>query len=650
MTRFAIGIYGALVVAVAAPGFAQGWFANGQSATLMLSGAGFNNTGGALTFNHPTGVASDGTHFLLCDRFNNRVLIWNSLPTAWNSAPSLALGQPGLTTNDPGTGKGQLNWPGNVSVSSGGVVAVADTENDRILLWKTFPTSNGQAADISLYLPGYTQPGKNRLEWPWGVWTDGTRLAAVATQGSTLLFWNTLPTTDNQTPDYRISLSTFGTPRNISTDGSTYFFVGDHNSKVLGDGPGTFFWNSYPTTTDQPYEFFFNEWLKGTKTPEGKLVAGGLQNIYVWNTMPTSAADLPSYSMVNSYYKNGDGPDVVCAGGRVYVNNYNGNNVHVYSGTPSSATDQPAFALGSASVSANTLDQINYIQNPVLATDGTRLLATSDFDRALWIWKTMPSQSGTAPDVRMSLQTNDLSPWDNALYNGTLVLAGKRSVGIWNSLPLNGEAPTRVLRDQIGSAVFSELKGAALDGQFMYLADRPSTIYVWNGIPTTASENPVRTITLPTSQVNHLHSDGTYLCAAMQGNPPTVYIYRVADIAAQANPQPWKTIASDPALRLNLPSEAITFNGSLAIANTSNNSVLMWKNIADAPDPTKCTVLGQSSVSGIDPAIGQNRLFMPSSMAADSTGLWVGELKFSSRILRFASDQTSAVREWGRFR
>ena len=28
-----------------------------------------------------------------------------------------------------------LNWPGNVSVSTNGIVAVTDTENNRILLW-----------------------------------------------------------------------------------------------------------------------------------------------------------------------------------------------------------------------------------------------------------------------------------------------------------------------------------------------------------------------------------------------------------------------------------------------------------------------------------------------------------------------------------
>ena len=55
-------------------------FVTGQEADLMLSGVDFNSAGGPLLFNHPTGIASDGTRFVLCDRFNNRILIWTTLP------------------------------------------------------------------------------------------------------------------------------------------------------------------------------------------------------------------------------------------------------------------------------------------------------------------------------------------------------------------------------------------------------------------------------------------------------------------------------------------------------------------------------------------------------------------------------------------
>lgn len=366
-------------------------FLTGQEADLMLSGVDFNCTGGPLLFNHPTGIASDGRRFLLCDRFNNRILIWNTLPDRWDTPPDLVLGQDNLLSNNPGTGKSGLNWPGNVSVSAGGVVAVADTENDRILIWKSFPVQNAQPADVTISFRAMWRPGSTpRYEWPWGIWTDGRRLAAVATGGSSLLFWNSLPSNDDLPPDYVIRLPQFGTPRNISTDGATYFFVGDHNAQVGNNQPSTYFWNSYPTQPDQPFDFYRPEWVKGTRLPGGQLVAGGFSSVYLWNRMPTASGVEPDLTVRYPSYANGDGPDVLFAGGRLYVNNYNGNNVHVYNTIPTQSSQRPDFALGSPSVDYNTLEGMNYIQNPVVAVEGDRLVVSSDFERKLWIWTALP--------------------------------------------------------------------------------------------------------------------------------------------------------------------------------------------------------------------------------------------------------------------
>ncbi|MEQ1853185.1 MAG: hypothetical protein ABMA01_16525, partial [Chthoniobacteraceae bacterium] len=184
----------------AAPGAKPGAFVTGQDADLMLGGFGFNNSGGALHFNHPSGLATDGKALLMTDRWNNRVLIWKSAPDK-NTPPDLVLGQADFTQNDSGTGRHQMNWPGNVAITPDGTrVAVTDTDNDRILIWKSFPTTSGQAADLVLDLeqlsrgneqqprpePGAGRPrfgGGMRFGWPWGVWTDGKKLAVVATHG-----------------------------------------------------------------------------------------------------------------------------------------------------------------------------------------------------------------------------------------------------------------------------------------------------------------------------------------------------------------------------------------------------------------------------------------------------------------------------------
>lgn len=140
---------------------AQSWFTTNQDAELMISGVDFNNSGGSLLFNHPSGLATDGSNLIMCDRFNNRVLIWNTAPVDWNIPPDIVLGQNNFITNNPGTSKSNLNWPGNASVGQNGKLAVADTYNHRILLWNSFPTVNGQTADISINLPAITPDRKS---------------------------------------------------------------------------------------------------------------------------------------------------------------------------------------------------------------------------------------------------------------------------------------------------------------------------------------------------------------------------------------------------------------------------------------------------------------------------------------------------------
>lgn len=616
----------------------QNWFTTGQSADLMISGAGFNDCVGPLVFNHPSGLASNGSNLLLCDRFNNRVLIWKNAPDHWNQEPDLVLGQPDFKSNNPGRGLHQLNWPGNISTGYQ-VIALADTENDRILLWKSFPKYNGAPADLELSLPALTPKGSpKQYEWPWGVWTDGQRLAVVATTGAAILFWNTLPTQAAQTPDYTISLQDFGTPRNISTDGKSFFFVGDHNAKVTGK-PGTFFWYAYPTQSNQNYDYYQDEWIKGIQTANGNFICGGILSYYSYTTIPSINNAQANLNFQFPYYKNGDGPDVVEANGRIYINNYNGNNLLVYNRTPTSSIEPPDWALGSYNVNVNTLDSFGYIQNPNLTSDGSRLIVTSDFDRAIYIYDQIPSQSGILPDHKYSMISYDGFCWDNALFGNQFITVGVQKICIWNELATLHQKPDRIIQKNIGTANFTDLRGVAMDADFFSIADRNGKIWIWKGLPKTLSENPFLTLDFPGFQFNQMHSDGTYLIVCSENPPSQVLIFKVSELKNGIT-TPWKQIGSSQSNRLNLVSSAISFNGSLAIANRGLHQVLLWKNIDDAGDFSKVIVLGQSSLQNIQPAIGSDRLFMPSTLLALDNELWVGEFKFSSRILKFSPGPT----------
>jgi hypothetical protein len=126
-----------------------------ENSDALASGA------SARTLFGPTGLWSDGHRLAVVDSLNNRVLIWNSFPTTNHQAADIVLGQVNFEgvgengsdgTTDAVPTASTLNGPrGAKAVDFNGYqFAVADTYNNRVLVWNGFPVSNGQAADVVL--------------------------------------------------------------------------------------------------------------------------------------------------------------------------------------------------------------------------------------------------------------------------------------------------------------------------------------------------------------------------------------------------------------------------------------------------------------------------------------------------------------------
>lgn len=137
---------------------------NGQAADIVLGQPDMNsnasNNGGvsAQSMAKPSFVYSDGTRLVVAEEGNHRVLIWNSIPTVSHKAADVVLGQPNMTSaapNNGGVGAGTLWGPQGVLIS-GGKLFVADYFNCRILIWNSVPSVNGTAADSVLGQPNMT--------------------------------------------------------------------------------------------------------------------------------------------------------------------------------------------------------------------------------------------------------------------------------------------------------------------------------------------------------------------------------------------------------------------------------------------------------------------------------------------------------------
>ena len=102
----------------------------------------------------PSGIATDGQFLAVADTNNNRVLLWNTIPQTNGTPPDLVLGQVDLTENLARTTATGMRGPQGVWFDSGRLF-VADTQNSRILIWNVVPSSNGQAADVVVGQPDF---------------------------------------------------------------------------------------------------------------------------------------------------------------------------------------------------------------------------------------------------------------------------------------------------------------------------------------------------------------------------------------------------------------------------------------------------------------------------------------------------------------
>ncbi len=161
---------------------------------------------------NPSAVATDGHILAIADTDNNRVMIWTSIPTSTGAPANIVLGQTSFTaiSSPPVVSASGMRGPQGVWIQ-GNRLFVADTLDNRILIWNSIPTQNNQAADLVLGQTGFgpvaqipsTLPpatASNMVE-PTGVSSDGTHLFVSDLGQSRVMIWNSIPTSNNQPAD-----------------------------------------------------------------------------------------------------------------------------------------------------------------------------------------------------------------------------------------------------------------------------------------------------------------------------------------------------------------------------------------------------------------------------------------------------------------
>ncbi|MBB3606304.1 hypothetical protein FHT40_005993 [Mycolicibacterium sp. BK556] len=159
------------------------------------------NRGGAVgpaTFRWPHDITGREDLLLVADAGDHRLLGWSPPPGADQDADSV-LGQPDFTS--------ALEWPYGPHTSDrfrfpyaacldGERLAVADTANNRVLLWDGIP-ADGRGADHVLAQPDFSSNGENRwtsvqrdtLCWPYGLSLRDDLLAVSDSGNNRVMIW-----------------------------------------------------------------------------------------------------------------------------------------------------------------------------------------------------------------------------------------------------------------------------------------------------------------------------------------------------------------------------------------------------------------------------------------------------------------------------
>jgi len=154
------------------------------------------------SFYWPFGIAMVGGTFYVADTGNRRVLAWDGIPGP-DDEPSFVLGQPSPEVRDENRGElgpSSFRWPHDIA-GTNDVLHIADAGNHRILGWLPSPgkdrdadTVLGQTDFVSGAEFPYAPQTETSLRFPYAVDIDDDVMVVADTANNRILIWDGVPT------------------------------------------------------------------------------------------------------------------------------------------------------------------------------------------------------------------------------------------------------------------------------------------------------------------------------------------------------------------------------------------------------------------------------------------------------------------------
>jgi len=616
----------------------------------------YNNTAGSpgtpsgQSLAGPTSVFSDGTSLYVTDRGNNRVLIWNTIPTTSYAFANVVVGQPNFGIGSAGTSQNRLNNPFQAIVAGSSLV-VSDTSNNRLMIWSSIPSSNGALATLEWgnaannFTTGTTSSvTSSTTSSPTGLlFVSGKFYVADSGYNRVLVFTGGIPAAYNtaasdvlgQTSSGNFTVSgtgitslTFNNPMGLASDGTNLFVAEQGNSRI-----------SYYNTL---------------------VTAGGIAATYVFGQTALGVATIPSGITTPSASIVFSPMSVSVSAGKFWVADT------MYSrilSLPIPTTNGQSATLVLGQPNFTEANESNYFPRSgnvlnyptgVTISNGNLLIADRANHRVL-IWNGTPSTTQTAAtgaigQANLSVKLSASPPTATSLNTPTHVSSDGTNIYVTDNgnhrvlaYPANTTGFSAAATTEVGqtSLILGNLGCSATalanpsqsysDGSHLWVADRGNNRIVGFNLPLGAAgansatillgQNAMANFTANYNGINGgtmsspsgIFSDGSRLYVADtlnhriliwntiptgMGQPADVILGQPSDTTNVPN------YGGLSASSLRLPSTVIVSQGRLYVADSGNYRVLVYNTIPTTNYQAASYVIGQSNFTSWGPNNG----------------------------------------------
>ncbi len=194
---------------------------NNQTADFVLGQNAFTSTDaeiGAGGMDCPANSQYANNKLLLVDCSYSRATIYDPAPTMGPGAAAVVIGQANFSDAGSACTRTGLSFPEAGTLTVDGRVIIADSDNNRVMIWNSVPGASGVPADLVLGQTDFnscddnapsSEPTNQNFDHPSGVWSDGEKLVVLDYYNHRALIWTSFPTSNGQAADLVLGQSDF---------------------------------------------------------------------------------------------------------------------------------------------------------------------------------------------------------------------------------------------------------------------------------------------------------------------------------------------------------------------------------------------------------------------------------------------------------